>query len=61
MPKNDTLTKSIISRKEFSYSVKGVSLNFTLRLDNSSELKPFQALLQEALKDITGILEGMKN
>ena len=59
--KCDIFTKSIITRKEFSYSKKGVNLNFTLRVDNSSELKPFKSLLEEAVKDIDEILKGMKN
>lgn len=56
-----TLIKSLISRKEFTYSKKGVSLNFNLRTDNSSELKAFKDCLLEALKDIDEILKGMKN
>lgn len=31
------LTKSVISRKEFSYSKKGCNLNFNLRIDNTSD------------------------
>lgn len=59
--KKDILTKTLITRKEFSYSKKGVTLNFTLRVDNSSELKPFKSCLEEATQDINEILKGMKN
>ena len=53
--------KSIIGRKDFSYSKKGVNLKFSLRVDNTSELKPFKSCLEQAIKDIEEILEGMKN
>ena len=61
MAKADLITKSLIARKEFSYSKKGTTLNFTLRVDNSSELKSFKSCLEEAIKDIDEILKGMKN
>lgn len=57
----DILEKVIVDRKDFSYSKKGVSLKFNLRIDNSSELRPFKSCLEEAIKDIDTILEGMKN
>lgn len=60
MSKN-ILTKSLVTRKEFSYIKDKVELKFTLRIDNSSELRPFKECLQEAIKDIDEILEGMKN
>lgn len=59
--KKDSLTKSLISRKEFRYSKKGINLNFTLRTDNSSELKPFKDCLREAISDIDELLKGMEN
>ena len=59
--KNVSLIKSLITRKEFSYSKKGVNLNFTLQVDNSSDLKSFKSCLEEAAKDIEEILGGMKN
>ena len=55
------LVKSIVSRKEFSYSKKGVELKFNLRTDNSSELKPFKECMEEAIKDIDNIVKGMAN
>ena len=56
-----SLVKSIVSRKEFSYSKKGVELKFNLRTDNSSELKPFKECMEEAIKDIDNIVKGMAN
>jgi hypothetical protein len=55
------LTKTIITRKDFSYEQKGVTLKFNLPIDNSSELKSFKSCLEEAIQDIDKILEGMKN
>lgn len=55
------LTKSLISKQDFSYSKGVVSLNFTLRTDNSSELKSFKSCLEEAIIDINNLLKGMKN
>ena len=59
--KKDILAKNLVTRKEFSYSYKGVSLSFSLRVDNSSELKHFKTLLEESTKDIEEILRGIKN
>ncbi len=61
MGKKNVFTKNIINRKEFSYNKDGCNLTFTLRIDNSSELKNFKVCLEEAIKDIDKILEGMKN
>jgi hypothetical protein len=55
------LTKTIITRKDFSYEQKGVNLKFNLPIDTSSELQSFKSCLEEAIKDIDKILEGMKN
>lgn len=55
------LVKNIISKKEFSFSKGNCTLSFTLRVDNSSELKDFKSCLEEAIKDIEEILKGMKN
>ena len=57
----NSLIKLIIDRKDFSYSQKGVSLKFNLRVDNSSELKNFRLCLEEAIKDIDEIVKGMRN
>lgn len=59
--KKNIVIKENILRKEYSYSKNGVKLSFTLRIDNSSELRPFKDCLQEAVIDLTEQLEGMKN
>ena len=58
---NKNLVKSAILEKKFSYTKGSCNLNFILRLDNSSELRDFLSCLQEAMRDIDEILEGMKN
>ena len=60
MAKN-ILTKTLVTRKDFSYEKKGVNLKFSLPIDNTSELTSFKSCLEEAIKDINSILEGMKN
>lgn len=57
----DLITKSIVSRQEFIYSKKGVKLSFTLRTDNSSELRPFKECMEEAIIDLEKIIKGLKN
>ena len=59
--KDDLLIKSVISKKDFSYQKGECSLGFTLKVDNSSELRDFRFCLEQAIKDIDEILEGMKN
>jgi len=61
MSVKDSLTKIVTNSKEFSYSKKDVNLKFSIRVDNSSQLRPFRECLEEAIKDIDSILEGMKN
>ena len=56
-----SFSKSFIKKQEFSYNKNGTNLSFTLRVDNSSELKSFKVCLEEAIKDIEEILKGMKN
>lgn len=59
--KNASISKSIVDRKDFLYAQNGVNLKFNLRVDNSSELKPFRSCLEEAIKDIDEILKEMRN
>ncbi len=59
--RKDSLVKSITARKDFSYTKKGCNLKFNLRVDNSSELRPFKICLEEAIKDIDEILKEMRN
>ena len=61
MAKNSSLIKSLIKRQEFSYSKNDVNLKFTLRIDNSSELRLFLDCLESAKQDIEDILKGMNN
>lgn len=62
MAKN-IITKNVTFRKDFSYSnkEKNVNLSFSIRIDNSSELKGFRTLLEQAIVDIDEELKGMKN
>ena len=55
------VVKNSIQRKEFSYSFEGTQLNFTLRVDNSSELRPFLRLLQSAVEEVTVEIGNLKN
>jgi soluble cytochrome b562 len=59
--KKSILQKAFIERKEFSYRKDSAQLNFTLRTDNSSELRDFRECLAEAIKDIDEIIKEMKN
>lgn len=57
----DLIVKQLTKRQEFNYSKKGVQLNFTLRIDNSSELRPFKECMEEAVKDLDEIIKSLKN
>ncbi len=46
------MEKSAKVNREFSYSLPGVNLSFTLRIDNDKELTPFLECLKEAVKDV---------
>ena len=61
MAKKEPMVKENIIRKEYSYTKNGVNLKFTLRIDNSSELRPFKECLEEAILDLDNELKGMKN
>lgn len=56
-----SIITKITTKKDFSYTKETCSLNFTLNIDNSSELRDFRSCLIAATKDIDKILEGMKN
>jgi len=49
--KNGVL-KNPINRKEYNYSMKGVTLDFKLQQDNNSELLIFKEILEAALADV---------
>jgi len=57
----DSLTKIVTNSRDFSYSKKDVNLKFSLRIDNTSELRPFRECLEETIKDIDLILKDMRN
>lgn len=59
--KKSLLQKTVIERKEFSYQKDTASLRFTLRVDNSSEIRDFRECMLEAIKDMDETLKGMKN
>ena len=44
--------KSLITKKDFGYSHGLCTLNFTLKIDDKTELNSFRKCLIEALKDI---------
>ena len=48
-------TKSIITKKIFNYSKRGVTLGFELT-DDPQQIKDFRSLLNEAIKDIDMLL-----
>ena len=56
----DLIIQNPILRKEYSYTLKDVSLTFSLRQDNSHELTIFQKLLEAALKDVVNDIERTK-
>lgn len=51
------MTVEQVQRKEFTYVVGNIRLNFTLRTDVKSELKSFLELLERATKDLTEEVE----
>lgn len=50
--KKNIVTSSPKTRKEYSYEINGVTLSFTLRQDNTSELVAFLKLLSQAVVDV---------
>lgn len=61
MAKEPAIVKTHVQKKDFSYTKGNVQLSFTLRVDNSSELRPFRDLLAEALKDVDEVVATLKN
>ena len=57
-PVKGLLRSEHIQRREFSYAIDDVTLNFTLRTDVKVELKKFSKLLEQAVKDVN---EEIKN
>ncbi len=61
MAKKSEMQKSEVSRKEFGFTKDGVQLNFTLRVDNTSELRPFKECLSAALESVDQEIAKLKN
>lgn len=59
--KPEGVVKNQVQRKEFSYTLEDTRLSFTLRVDNTSELRPFLKLLATAQEDIQKEIDGLKN
>lgn len=49
-----------ISRREFTYTIGGTRLSFTLRTDIETELLDFKTMMVAAAKDIDGALKNIK-
>lgn len=60
MPKKK-LVKTISTARTFNYQIDNVALNFTLNIDNTSDMAKFNRLLETAVKDVTAALEDAKN
>lgn len=54
------ITRGSIQRKEYDYKLDTVTLNFVLRSDNPSELRPFLKLLEVAIEEVKADLIKMK-
>ena len=52
MAKNDKILKTdAVTKKTFSYTLEGININFTLRVDVKKELKAAKDILIQAIKD----------
>ncbi len=52
MSNKKTIIKDHTENKSFNFSKGNVSLNFTLRTDNKSQLQDFKELLEQAIIDV---------
>lgn len=52
MPEEKKVTGASTLARTFTYSLNGVQLNFTLRVDVKDELDAFAQLLETALADV---------
>ena len=59
--KPEVIVKNSIQRKDFSYTLNETNLNFSLRVDNTSELRPFLRLLQTAVEEVEEEIKKLKN
>jgi hypothetical protein len=51
---------SITTKKEFSYKEGDVNLNFSLMVDNEKNLKDFEKVLDQALKDVKELIPSSR-
>lgn len=61
MAKSNQITKTPITRKEYSYQLGGVRLSFTLRQDNTQEMLHFKALLESAVADVNTDIKAFRS
>lgn len=57
----EILEKSSKLKREFNYQKGEVSLNFTLSMEDSSQLRRFLSILNAAQEDVERIIAEMKN
>ena len=50
--------ETMITKREFSYMLGNVRLNFTLRTDIKGELKDFLEILKDAVQDVVLEIES---
>ena len=46
------MVKTAKVNRRFDYAIDDITLDFTLRVDNTEQLVPFLEILQEAVKDV---------
>ena len=61
MAEKPTMEKSSVTKRDFDYRLNGVTLAFTLRIDNSSELRSFKTCMEQAIVDLDEIIKTLKN
>lgn len=52
-----SVQRNPVVRKEYSYELNGVTLDFTLRQDTKTEMSAFIKLLESALTDVRADVE----
>ncbi len=58
--KYQPIFSEVITSKSFRYEKGDCKLNFSLKIDDSTELENFKECLESAVKDIDEILEEKK-
>lgn len=57
---NKVLKRDNVEKKDYSYTLGGVSLSFTLRSDTKEQMKNFLKLMEAAKVDINKQLDKLK-